>query len=67
MTSSQRTSLGRGHGAVPDGLPVFDDESPAVANLDPELLDALRRGAAAAPAAGGGARAPPRAPPRAAP
>jgi LAS superfamily LD-carboxypeptidase LdcB len=51
MTSSQRTSLGRGHGAVPDGLPVFDDESPAVANLDPELLDALRRAAADAPVA----------------
>ncbi|MFC5687873.1 D-alanyl-D-alanine carboxypeptidase family protein [Amycolatopsis mediterranei] len=52
MTSSQRTSLGRGHGAVPDGLPVFDDESPAVANLDPELLDALRRAAADAAADG---------------
>src|SRR4051812_27656230 len=52
MTSSQRTSLGRGHGAVPDGLPVFDDESPAVANLDPDLLDALRRAAADAAADG---------------
>ncbi|MDQ7805194.1 M15 family metallopeptidase [Amycolatopsis sp. A133] len=57
MTSSQRTfpgALGKGHGAVPDGLPVFDDESPAVANLDPELLDALRRAAADAAADGVG-------------
>lgn len=52
MTSSQRTSLGRRHGAVPDGLPVSDDDSPAVANLDPALLDALRRAAADAAADG---------------
>ncbi|SED66517.1 D-alanyl-D-alanine carboxypeptidase [Amycolatopsis tolypomycina] len=52
MTSSQRTSLGRGHGALPAGLPVFDDESPAVANLDPDLLDALRRAATDAAADG---------------
>jgi zinc D-Ala-D-Ala carboxypeptidase len=30
-------------GAVPDGVTVFDDEIPAVANLDPDLLGALRR------------------------
>ncbi|HET6705153.1 M15 family metallopeptidase [Amycolatopsis sp.] len=54
MTSSQRTSprgLGTEHGAVPVGLPVFD-ESPAVANLDPDLLDALRRAATDAAADG---------------
>ncbi|MBF6328089.1 M15 family metallopeptidase [Nocardia transvalensis] len=32
-------------GAVPDGVTVFDDEIPAVANLDPDLLGALRRAA----------------------
>ena len=32
-------------GAVPDGLTVFDDDVPAVAKLDPELRDALRRAA----------------------
>jgi zinc D-Ala-D-Ala carboxypeptidase len=35
-------------GVVPDGVTVFDDEFPAVANLDPHLLDALRRAATAA-------------------
>ena len=38
--------LGAADGAVPDGTTVFDDEVPAVANLDPELLAALRRAAA---------------------
>lgn len=40
---------GRGSGAVdtadgrvPDGVTVFDDDYPAVANLDPDLLAALR-------------------------
>ncbi len=33
-------------GAVPDGVTVFDDEFPAVAHLDPALLDALRAAAA---------------------
>ncbi|MGW5723617.1 M15 family metallopeptidase [Amycolatopsis sp. NPDC003865] len=32
-------------GAVPEPVPVFDDETPAVANLDPALLGALRRAA----------------------
>ncbi|MFF8963094.1 M15 family metallopeptidase [Streptomyces globisporus] len=32
-------------GVVPDGVTVFDDEVPAVADLDAELLDALRRAA----------------------
>src|SRR4051794_4224623 len=35
-------------GVVPDGVTVFDDEFPAVADLDPALLDALRRAATAA-------------------
>lgn len=30
-------------GALPDPVTVFDDENPAVANLDPALLGALRR------------------------
>lgn len=39
--------LGEEDGVVPDGvtITVFDDEIPAVANLDPDLLDALRRAA----------------------
>ncbi|NEB01537.1 M15 family metallopeptidase [Streptomyces sp. SID13726] len=32
-------------GAVPDGVTVFDGDVPAVAKLDPELLQALRRAA----------------------
>jgi LAS superfamily LD-carboxypeptidase LdcB len=32
-------------GAVPGGGSVFDDEIPAVANLDPDLLGALRQAA----------------------
>jgi D-alanyl-D-alanine carboxypeptidase len=35
-------------GLVPDGVTVFDDELPAVANLDPELLGALRQAATGA-------------------
>lgn len=35
-------------GAVPDGVTVFDDGYPAVANLDPALLDALRQAGTAA-------------------
>lgn len=38
-------ALGEADGAVPDGVTVFDDDIPAVANLDPALLDALRRAA----------------------
>jgi D-alanyl-D-alanine carboxypeptidase len=37
--------LGEAGGAVPDGVTVFDDEIPAVANLDPGLLGALRQAA----------------------
>ncbi|MGE0543820.1 MAG: D-alanyl-D-alanine carboxypeptidase family protein [Dehalococcoidia bacterium] len=36
---------GEADGAVPDGVTVFDDEIPAVANLDPDLLGALRQAA----------------------
>ena len=47
-----RGALGEADGAVPDGTTVFDDEIPAVANLDPALLGALRQ--AATDAAGDG-------------
>jgi zinc D-Ala-D-Ala carboxypeptidase len=45
-------ALGEADGAVPHGTTVFDDGIPAVARLDPALLDALRR--AATDAAGDG-------------
>ncbi|MCH6169794.1 M15 family metallopeptidase [Pseudonocardia alaniniphila] len=45
-------ALGKADGAVPGGVTVFDDEIPAVANLEPGLLHALR--AAATDAAGDG-------------
>lgn len=35
-------------GVVPDGVTVFDDSIPGVANLDPGLLKALRQAATAA-------------------
>lgn len=38
-------ALGAADGLIPDGASVFDDETPAVANLDPRLLAALRRAA----------------------
>ncbi len=37
--------LGEADGVLTDGASVFDDETPAVANLDPSLLEALRRAA----------------------
>ena len=40
-----RGPLGEADGAVPDGTTVFDDGVPGVANLDPDLLGALRRAA----------------------
>jgi zinc D-Ala-D-Ala carboxypeptidase len=49
--SDQHGALGVAAGAVPDGVTVFD-EIPAVANLDPALLGALRQ--AATDAAGDG-------------
>jgi hypothetical protein len=38
-------ALGRAGGSVPDGTTVFDGGVPGVANLDPGLLEALRRAA----------------------
>ncbi len=38
-------AAGVADGVVPDGVTVFDDEFPAVAELDPGLLKALRRAA----------------------
>lgn len=40
-----RRVAGAADGAVPDGTTVFDDDIPAVANLDPALLAALREAA----------------------
>jgi D-alanyl-D-alanine carboxypeptidase len=37
--------LGEADGAVPDGTTVFDDDVPGVANLDSDLLSALREAA----------------------
>ncbi len=45
LRSEHRGALGEADGAVPDGTTVFDDEIPAVANLDPALLGALREAA----------------------
>ena len=45
-------ALGEADGVVPGGVTVFDDEYPAVANLDPTFLGALRQ--AATDAAGDG-------------
>jgi hypothetical protein len=44
-----RSDRGEAAGAVPAGTTVFDDDVPGVANLDPDLLRALRRAAADAP------------------
>ena len=43
--AEHRGALGEAGGAVPDGATVFDREIPGVANLEPELLDALRQAA----------------------
>jgi zinc D-Ala-D-Ala carboxypeptidase len=45
-------ALGEADGAVPDGTTVFDEDVPGVARLDPDLLQALRRAAGDAAAAG---------------
>ncbi len=45
LRSEHRGALGEADGAVPDGATVFDDEVPGVANLDPDLLGALRQAA----------------------
>jgi D-alanyl-D-alanine carboxypeptidase len=44
LRSEHRGAPGAPDGAVPDGATVFDDD-PAVANLDPALLGALRQAA----------------------
>jgi zinc D-Ala-D-Ala carboxypeptidase len=41
----ESSSLGEADGAVPDSTTVFDDDVPGVANLDPDLLAALRQAA----------------------
>lgn len=45
LRMEHRGALGEADGAVPDDVTVFDDETPAVANLDPDLLKALRQAA----------------------
>jgi hypothetical protein len=45
LRREHRAALGEADGAVPDGTTVFDDGMPGVANLDPDLLGALRRAA----------------------
>ena len=45
LRSGHRGALGEADGAVPDGATVFDDETAGVANLDPDLLGALRQAA----------------------
>jgi D-alanyl-D-alanine carboxypeptidase len=45
LRGEHRGALGETDGAVPDGTTVFDDEIPGVANLDPDLLGALRQAA----------------------
>jgi zinc D-Ala-D-Ala carboxypeptidase len=42
LRSEHRGAPGEADGAVPEGATVFDDEIPGVANLDPDLLGALR-------------------------
>ncbi|MFF0450729.1 M15 family metallopeptidase [Streptomyces sp. NPDC004609] len=44
--SEHRGAPGEAGGVVPDGVTVFDDAFPAVANLDPDLSKALRQAAA---------------------
>jgi hypothetical protein len=44
-TFTSPTALGETDGAVAEGVRVFDDNIPAVANLDPSLLRALRQAA----------------------
>jgi hypothetical protein len=46
--AEHRRPLGEADGAVRDGTTVFADEVPGVANLDPDLLGALREAALAA-------------------
>jgi hypothetical protein len=48
IRGEHRGPLGEADGAVPDGTTVFDDGIVGVANLDADLLGALRRAATAA-------------------
>jgi hypothetical protein len=48
LRGEHRGALGEADGAVPDRTTVFDEGIPGVANLDPDLLGALRQAAAAA-------------------
>jgi hypothetical protein len=43
--SEPSSPLGLADGAIPDGVTVFDDAVPGVANLDPDLLVALHQAA----------------------
>ncbi|MEU8224229.1 M15 family metallopeptidase [Kribbella sp. NPDC048915] len=43
--STNSVTLGVPDGAIPDGTTVFDDHVAGVANLDPALLEAVRRAA----------------------
>ena len=45
LRNEHRGALGEADGAIPDGTTVFDDEVPGVANLDADLLGAVRRAA----------------------
>jgi zinc D-Ala-D-Ala carboxypeptidase len=45
LPGEQLGALGEADGAVPDGTTVFDGDIPGVANLDPDLLGALRQAA----------------------
>jgi len=45
LPGEHRGPLGEADGAVPDGVTVFDDGIPGVANLDPALLGAVRQAA----------------------
>jgi hypothetical protein len=45
VSDSRYSGLVEAAGVVPEGVTVFDDEVPAVANLDPELLGALHKAA----------------------
>ncbi|MGW0908789.1 M15 family metallopeptidase [Streptomyces sp. NPDC002853] len=46
LGGDREDALGEDDGVVPDGVTVFDDATPAVARLDPELLKNLRQAAA---------------------
>jgi D-alanyl-D-alanine carboxypeptidase len=52
LRGEHRAALGEADGSVPDGTTVFDDEVAGVANLDADLLGALRQAATDAAADG---------------